>query len=246
MTWGECRINAPVTKMNVKRRNPRLTSYDTGYKKRRITQKQKQAILDFYEKGLKRGRKSDELLFKLHKQYDRSPRQLQIYIAEERERKPHITTRAEIEHWRQLMTLAEALRVALSFPSLKYIALPALPIPYWDDGVYSLKEDGTYSINIDRGWYIESGTVKFTSEMNPLYNCLLDHLDAEFRSPSKFSDELTKLKEIAGELFGHDTPNSQSTIVNHQMTLSLREKLLTVVDRGTFRGSCRECKPWYK
>ena len=218
--------------MNAKRqKNIELKFNGKDLPQRPMTANKRQRILSIYEKQLKQGASRDDVLKKLSDAYQVNDRTIERWISLARQEKPRAPTVREIGHWNDLKNVAEELLEDLQFPR-----------------VYVTTAGATMgeNISIKLRYYYDDSRIRLSTEQDPLYSCLMDHLDAEYRAPHKFSLELQRLLDIATELANDKSKDFYSEIKKNELTIDLCQKLTLVINQGTFKGVCSICKKWLR
>lgn len=131
------------------------------------------------------------------------------------------------DHWHRVGKVAEVLKLDLEFPS-RYVMK---------------KADSRFGGIVATLGYFNASGVSFSAEQDPLWECLLQHLDSEFEKPL-FSEQLKKLQELATNLVRDDPGRAFEKAANHTLAQRLRKKLWLVVERGAFKGTCDICRDW--
>ncbi|TET70812.1 MAG: hypothetical protein E3J56_07460 [Candidatus Aminicenantes bacterium] len=195
-----------------------------------ITRVKRKAMLASYERGLKEGKTSEDIVFKLSQKYGKDERQIYRYIARAKAEKTLIPSPAVIDHWNKLIKVAEELERGLRLSMEEYLNLKlGLPTLEWVNG---------------------SAEIIFSAERHELYRYLLQHLDAEFKDPTKFSDDLKEFKRLAFDLRVNtfekfDINKTPDQMFNARRSLEARElrrKLTVIIQRGDLKGVCDKCK----
>lgn len=89
--------------------------------------------------------------------------------------------------------------------------------------------------------FFDGSQTWFSAEDSPLYDCLLEHLNAEF---PEFSQELEQVREMAAEWFKEKKKVLWHEVANGELPSDLRDELWLVAERGIFKGKCRVCKDY--
>lgn len=99
-------------------------------------------------------------------------------------------------------------------------------------------------------WVNSGEEIIFSAERHELYEYLLQHLDAEFKDPTKFSNDLNRFKRRAFELRVNihekfdinKTPDQMFNARRSPEARELRRKLTVIIQRGDLKGVCDICK----
>lgn len=82
----------------------------------------------------------------------------------------------------------------------------------------------------------------FGAQENLLWPFLLQHLDNEFRNPL-FSEQIRGKGMGAIIVAGLSKPDQNEFA--HDLVEKVKERLILVSERGTFKGTCKVCESWF-
>jgi len=150
------------------------------------------------------------------------------------------------DHWGKLARLAGELALCLEFRSDSimrlgiYLGTLTSPGKLVDTPPYP--ETRRYPDN-PGGCFIDvyGQCVLLSAEKSPLYECLIEHLGAEF---PKFREELQQAREIATRCLVTQPEALWHRVAGNELVSKLRKQLYVSSERGIFYGKCPICRGW--
>jgi hypothetical protein len=175
------------------------------------------------------------------------PLDIQVWI---RELRPELTEVLKAgqeryrDHWGKLARVAGELALCLEFCSDSVILMPrvvgSLRLPGKVVETRTYPELLTYPEE-PGDCFFNGVRVLLSAEKSPLYECLIEHLGAEF---PKFREELQQAREIATRWFGSKNEVLWHSVANDKVISKLRKQLYLSSERGIFYGKCPVCSSW--
>ena len=167
------------------------------------------------------------------------PSDIQVWI---RELRPELVEVLKLgqeryrDHWGKLARLAGELALCLEFRSDSVMRLGrALSNK-------GLVKAPTYPDNPGGCFFDLYGQcVLLSAEKSPLYECLIEHLGAEF---PKFREELQQAREIATKWFASEREALWHRVADDEFVSKLRRQLYVSSERGIFHHECSICRSW--
>lgn len=236
------------------------SKYDRdNYSKRRITERTKETIFEYYESKLSEGKPRVQVLERLKKKYDRDVRTLERYISEVRAKhklKENII-QARQKHWDDLADMAKeaAQQLSLSlYGGYNFLARHHTKPQPLSNEHKSPNSENKPSLAKFLSDCITNIPLPFEqgNEMglSLRWGNLIDHLDFEFKG---FKDKLQEWKsyflwytrcKIAGDEAGSPYNPYEIEDKLKNLTFEIIKVLNFVAERRTFVSTCDICKSW--
>ncbi len=252
-----------MTEINPKRRRPPPKPDRKGYLKEvpRITTSMMDNILRAYEKDMKEGKGSEELLAQLSDEYDRSERQICRYLAKariqrEKDRKPNkqfispdpVLVDARRKHFEELCHLVEQWKGQLVCEISTSLGMlgryeTVFPVNFKAKDARLYGKPNEHWVKGPLHWYIDKDgniDVWFSVEELPLFRCLKPHLPSKklWQSFEELKQRLAEgIRRAASAQLRNSIPVSSAL----SLATEVADELEIALAKRVFAGKCEAC-----
>jgi len=232
------------------RNQPKIDRPDVGASKRPVSDDEKKLIAHRYEVGLRKGESSQDLLESLSAEYGRSTRQIERYIADQREQAPSVATdpilqRKREQHWDDLAKVAGALAFNLRLLHRRdghgnwlyeiETVRVAMRGDRKGDQVYRLTTPGI----------VYGGTGRLGYEMVQMYGHKLASEKRLKKVDPILAECLISHLEIPDDCWPDPTNKDWTDFTRMNVNEEAIDALEMAARRRTFEGTtCKVCLPW--